>query len=116
MICLVFVDEAKADTANDKIWSNIIEYTVGIGKYVVDAEGNLYNSLAQIAGIPRNDLRLPGYHDGEIVKEGETFEYAIPRIKYEGTEWYFIKPKDIFMADVVDYVEEEFNHDWLPPS
>ena len=117
---LTFTNQSDADIAADKIWYNyIMSVANNTEKRVGDGTNHYYLSEIEIMTEAQVcSLVVYGKKQGVFqYNSGLTTSYVKLIIAYNDPNLFlFPKPPVDLMANVVNYTEEPYNPDWLPPN
>jgi hypothetical protein len=114
---LTFNTEQKANDGQREIWINYIRAKFAEDKEMVGTGTEEFQTLDDLTDDQIAALKIYGYKDGTICKtHGVTLQYAQPTKAYELTLWFFTKPADALMTNVIDYTEQPLNPAWFPPA
>ena len=116
-IVLVFTDEATALAARRQIWINVVKDQVAAGVLAKDGEGQFYDNLQGLSDDQIAALRLCGVKEGDFRRDnGTTISYGDATKAYDLQKWYMQKPPVEYLFNVMGYVEENFDPEWIPPE
>jgi len=117
MDCVTCSSEAAIAAAALRAWINFVKEKVPAGNLAKTPEGDFITSLEGLTDQQIGELKLCGKRDGEYVLDnGTTTAYTETTKAYNIELWWFPKPPDKYMIDMVDYMIRPYDPAWQPPD
>ena len=111
---LTFTIEAEAITAEKQIFINKIKDLAQQDQDLVGDGTTHYGDLSGMTDDQIAALKIYDKRAGITYPEKTgTLTYAVVRKITDVDKWFFQKPDNAFMTDVVGSTEEEFDPEWL---